>query len=1088
MNEHLSEKSSLGFTGKLTKLFLENKEISLLSLIILTVWGSLSFLFMPKQYNPEIVAPAFTIITEMPNASAQEIHDIITKPMEDALSEIVGVNTLSSLSKPGGVSLVTVQFFVGYNQEEAKITLQQKLNDRKHLKPSSAKEPLIQSIDPDNVPILDIAVFSPELSLSSLRQTAWDIADKLKHVEGVSDIEIVGGEVSHLRIVLDADKLSAYDITAQDIMRSINNKNGFSTFDALNGAYRDSVISLKSTVLDVNNLAGTIIKKEGDAIVRLSDVASLSHEPDQIRQYTRTREKNTPSKDVVHIAIAKHKGANSTLVAKNVEKKLATLEQGVIPEMVSVEILNNEGKTANDEISKLTIDLVKSILIVGVLLFIFLGLKNSLIAAISIPLVLLAVFGIGLLADQSVNRITLFALILSLGLLVDDAIVVVENIARYFRLHPEENNTMNLIIRAVDEVGGALSLSTLTMALAFLPMAFVTGMMGPYMGPIPFFVPVALFASLLISVTLNPFLAHVFLSKKSASLKHDYSYENGTFYKLIQKVEAIYAKTLNSLLQKRKKRNMFLASIAILLLVSFVLPLTPSLPFRMLPKANKDQFSIYVDLPEKTNLEQTKKATLALEEVLLQDKEIIKVESFVGIAPVVDFNGLFKGSSGRMESHQATLKIHLTPHEERTETSESIAKRTRLMAHEFRKTYPDVQVQIMEDPPGPPVLATFFLKIKGDETQTRENIARDILQKVKEIEGVVDIQSSLPEEGLDFVYEIDQEKSFQLGVRPQEAIEALHTALSGTSIGLYHETLRENQVKHEQEHILIRYHEKDRDSKEDLEKIRVRNTRGESVPLTALIKKSENPISLTLLSDERETVTYIGAEMEDRSVIYAVLDFFSILKNYQLPDGKGEISESSLFGFTYSDTQGKGEYKIEIDGEWKLTLEVFRDLGIAMGLALFLIYFVLAAKIKSLFIPLLVMVSIPLSFIGVLPGFALLWTLKGTYFNATSMIGVIALSGLAVKNAVIYMEYLEPLRQQRKPLIEALVETGRIRLLPILLTSLAAILGSLTIVSDPVWEGLAWALIFGLTASTFLTLLVFPVLYFLFQKNKWDES
>lgn len=1074
----------LGFAGRLTKVFLKNTELSILSILILTAWGVLSFSLMPKQYNPEIVAPAFILTTDFPSANVDEIYELITRKVEDTVSELPGIDEISSQSFPGGRSVVIVKFLVGSNREDAKIALSQKLHDNMKLKPEGASDPIVQSIDPDDVPILDIGFSSKTLSETSLRKLAIDVSNTLKLSPGVSKVEVKGGYKNNLQIDVNEAKLATYNITLNELLGVLSGVNDIYTFDTLKTSEQNSIVNIVGTIENKDALKNIILQKRGDTIIRISDIAEVSYGPGEITNYVNYTETGKDTVPLVHLALSKLRGTNSTVVSEQALAVLDRLKGNLIPGDAHIDILNNEGETAQREISKLTFDLIKSIAIVGILLFIFLGTKNALIATISIPLVLLAVFGIGLLAGQTVNRITLFALILSLGLLVDDAIVVVENIARYFRLYPNEKKRI-LIIRAVDEVGSALALSTFIMAIAFVPMAFVTGMMGPYMGPIPFFVPTALLASLLFAVTINPFLAFLFINKKREQDKDEYTYESGFFFRIIKKIEVRYASFLRYLLTERKPRKVFLSGILLSLIISMVLPLTPLVPFRLLPKANKDQFSLYLDLPNNTHIEKTSLTAKVVEKILFQESEVMSVESFIGEAPITDFNGLFKGSSSRIGSNQVTYKIHLTPHGERNITSEEIASHIRHLLIQFTQENPDTSISLVEDPPGPPVLATFFLKIKGGSDEMRENIVRDMMKNVHTIDGIVDIDTSLPEQNANLSYRINREKAMLLGITPIAITTALHTALSGTSIGLYHDSSRLNSKKTEQEYINVRFDKQSRTSEQDLSFIQLLSNNGQTVPLTELLEKNDDTVDTMILSDNREKTAFISGEMESRSIIYAIIDLLPKIFRYTLPDESGRIISSSLLSTTYEDTKTQERYTLEIGGEWKLTLEVFRDLGIAMGFALFLIYFILSAKTESLFVPMLVMTSIPLSLIGILPGFALLHTFKGTYFNATSMIGVIALSGLSVKNVVIYLEYLEPLKKTGESIEDALIETGRIRLLPIVLTSLAAILGSLTIVSDPVWEGLGWSIIFGLTASTLLTLIVFPLVYYTFERKKW---
>lgn len=1077
-----SKSQSIGFAGKAAQIFLTNQKISLLTIGILIIWGSLSFVFMPKQYNPEIVAPAFSITTEFSDASVEEVRSLLTRRIEDAVLGIPKVDAISSQSLVGGRSIVIVKFLVGYSEESATIALNQKIQDIQPTLPLGVSTPLVQSIRPDDVPIIDIALASPTLSESSLRKLAIDVSDYLKLVPGISTADVKGGRINHLQIKLHASALIARGITIADIVNAINQSSGAFSVNEIQSNTKNPLITITGNIRDANELSHIVLRETNGLTLRLGDIADISLEPDTIREYIRLSEKNKPTVETVHIALSKLKGENATTVSSQVLQKLDTLREDLIPDTVSISVLRDEGETAHEEISKLSFDLIKSIVIVGILLALFLGLRNAFVASVSIPLVLLAVFGAGLLAGQTINRITLFALILSLGLLVDDAIVVVENIVRSLRLSPHENR-IKLIVRAVDEVGGALALSTLTMALAFLPMAFVSGMMGPYMGPIPFFVPAALFASLIISVTLNPFLALLSMPRHNSPSTERQNF----FVRTFEHIERVYERTLSALLIHSRKRVVALAATGIALIIALILPFTPLVPFRMLPKADKDHFSVYLDLPEGTALETTDRTARALETTLLQNPDILSVESFVGAAPVVDFNGLFKGSSGRNLESQATLTAHLTTASARVTTSESIAFRIRESLANFHEAFPNALTRIIEDPPGPPVLSTFLLKVKGENSEMRERIARDLALASAAVKGVVDIDTSIPEKSLNPTYRINTDKASLLGVSLRDIEMSLHAALSGSKIGLFHDSIDNSTSKKEPEYIVIRFTQEDRTQENDLSHIKVAGKTGGLVSLTTLLEPIDQSVEREILSDNREATTYVSAEMGDRSIVYAVLDMFPYLLDYHLPDNVGERVSWSPLGTTYRDRITGELYRVEIGGEWKLTLEVFRDLGIVMGVVMFLIFFVLAARTKSLLIPGLIMISIPLGLIGILPGFALLQAIKGTYFNATSMIGVIALSGLSVKNAIIYLEYLEPLKHSGRPIREALVEAGRIRLLPIVLTSLAAILGSLTIVSDPVWEGLAWSIIFGLSASTFLTLIIFPLLYFVFERKHWEE-
>ncbi len=1073
--------TNLGIAGKLTQFFLHNTVFSVLVIIVIVVWGVISFVVMPKQYNPEIVAPAFVIITDYSNATSREVYEQITRPMEDKISELQNIDGIMSQSIPGGRSVVTVKFEIGSDQEDAKVLLNQKMQDNMALKPIGAQDPLIRSIDPDDVPIVDIGISSQTYSESSLRKMAFDIADELKKVEGVSKFDVIGGRTKQLSVKPRSAQLAAYNISLQEVISVIASANGVYTSDMISNDARNFIVNISQSISSPEDAGQLIVREENGAFVRLSDIADISYDEGEITHYVDITDKNGNEKPVVHIAFAKLKGANATTVSKGIEERLETLHDSVIPSDVFVTVLRDEGEVAQSEIGKLTYDLIKSIIIVAVLLMIFLGVRNSMIAAVSIPLVLLVVFGVGLLFGHTVNRITLFALILSLGLLVDDAIVVIENIARYFRMYPQENKK-KVIVFAVNEVGSALSLSTVTMALAFVPMAFVTGMMGPYMGPIPFFVPAALLASLILSVTINPFLALIFTKQKTQQSQN-------VFLRWFGIIEEKYARGVDYLLAERKRYRMTIIIVMIIFVFSVILPFTQLVPFRMLPKADRDQFYVYIDLPSDATSEKMRSVARTVTKSLTQDQYVTNVESFVGVAPVEDFNGLFRGSGQRVYENQATIKINLISHELRNHKSEDIAQEFRLRSRDINVQYPDLTIRIVEDPPGPPVLATFLIKITGKDDAIREQIAEDILLRVQNISGVDDIDVSSPDYALHQTYKINTEKAQQLGVAPTLIAQTLHTALSGSIAGIYHhqDDIRSSRYA-EQEYIIVQLPHDDRDTANVLSTLSITTSYGVQVGIAEFLEKTNTSFDMPIITDERNIVTYISGEMVDRSVVYAAIDLLSQLRTYNIPNGESHLVHWSLFGAEYEDLASGQKYEILIDGEWKLTLEIFRDLGIAMGIAIFMIYFVLAGKIKSFFVPLLIMVSIPLGFIGVFFGFAVLFAIKGTYFNATSMIGIIALAGLSVKNAVIFLEYLEPLHSAGYDLRRALVETGRIRLLPIVLTSLTAILGSLTIISDPVWEGLAWALIFGLTVSTILTLVIFPLMYYAFMKDRWNDK
>ncbi|MFC1644430.1 efflux RND transporter permease subunit [Patescibacteria group bacterium] len=1069
----------LGIAGKLAKIFITNKELSVITIIALFAWGIFSFAIMPKQYNPEIVAPAFNIVTEFPGASSSEVYELITRPMEDKVRELPRVDKIMSQSKSGGVSVVTVQYYIGENLENAKTEISRKIDGNIDLKPLGANDPIIKSIDPNDVPIVTLGITSKNLSKESLRALAMDVKDELKLIDGVSRVDVKGGSKKELRVSLDEERMSFYGIAVNDVIENIGANNVSFKSGTIDGNELNSEISVDGGIVGEKDLGKIVVGNANGVVVYLEDVSIIGYVSEDLDRIVRFSDREDSS-DAVYVAISKIKGTNATKVSNSIELKTEELrDSGVIPGDVVVLALRNDGKVAGEEVKKLTINLFVSVAIVSLVLFLFLGWRSALVVAIAIPLTLAAVFGIGSLAGQTVNRITLFALILSLGLLVDSATVVVENI---FRMIDKDNegDKDTIAVRAVDEVGNGLIMSTLTTVLAFYPMAFVTGMMGPYMGPIPFFVPAALIASTVIAFTINPFLASFLAKRKSAE-----SGKKNLFIKTSDKLRNLYGRALKKILGSEKLRRKILVVTLVLFAVSIILPAVGIVKFRMLPKADKEQFYVYLDLPEYTSVEETNRIVSDVEGMIFEEEEVVSIQSFIGESQVIDFNGLFKGSDSRTGENQATLRVNITHPDEREIKSERLVIELRKKLVRDIEKYPNLRIKLIEDPPGPPVLSTFLIKVQGNNDEKVKDIALDIENMALSIDEVVDVDNSLNEKGLNYSYEINKEKANLSGISSYEIIQTLQVVFDEVPVGLYHENENDEVRKSEREFIVVKFEDEDRNEKSDFDKIFVTNRGGEKIPLSELLVKKDFQDSFSIYSNQRRKTVYVSAEMGDRSVTYGAIDGLKELVRYRLPDGKGELVSWSLFGVAYRDVETGEVFEISIDGEWKLTLEVFRDLGTAMAVAIFLIYFVLVAQFKSATVPLLVMGTIPLAMIGVLPGFAILGFVKGIYFNATSMIGVIALSGIVVNNAIILLEYLGDLRKEGMDIKSALLEAGETRFMPILLTSATTILGSLTIISDPVWAGLAWAIALGLSLSSFLTLIIFPILYFIFEEKKW---
>lgn len=1082
----------LGFAGKMAKVFVVNSKLSILIIISMFVWGVFSFFITPKQYNPEIVAPAFQVITEFPGASSYEVQELVTKPLEDKLADIDGVDELMSQSIDGGVSVIVVKFYVGEDMDSSKVKIIQKVYGNLDLKPIGVGEPIIKDIDPDNVPVLTIALSSNELNSVELRNMAIDVKNEVKKIDNAANVNVVGGRKRQFNIILNPYELNAKNISEFEIVETLKRNNLKLPSGDIEASSRKVAVEVDGIIKSRDDLAKIALRIDGSHVIYLEDVAVVIDGEEEITNYVKFKEKNR-NENTVFLSVAKKKGSNVSQVTGDAINLVNELkDRKKIPDSVQINVVRDEGKTANEEIFGLVINLIQAIVIVSLVLFIFLGARAAFIVAIAIPLVLASVFGAGYLAGQTINRITLFALILSLGLLVDNATVIVENIVRHIKKGDIDKKYP--VIRAVDEVGVGLLMSTVTTLFAFFPMAFVTGMMGPYMGPIPFFVPAALIFSLFIAFTINPFLSYQLLkdSKINPELAPkssvDVKIKKESIFKKInnwseKKGESfvqLYGNFLHKMFSSKKLRKNILTTVSFLFLFSILLPVFGVVKFRMLPKADREQFYVYLDYPEGIIVEENNRITSKVEDFLLNEKEVLSIQSFIGVAPVIDFNGLFKGADGRMTSNVSTIKVNLTHHSVRDIKSESLVQDIRPRLYKLLETEPGTKIKLVEDPPGPPVLSTMLIKVKGENYEKLKEISGDIERMFYETDEVVDIDTTRTENQAKIVLKIDYEKAQRSGINAEIAAYSLRAALQGMNVSVLHD-----DETREQEFIFMRYNEQYRDRIEDLNAVYLSNSKGEKVPLSEIVVEEKKSIEDIIYRNNRMKTVYVTGEMGARSVTYAVLDMYLKLFKYKLTNGGGKLENISFSGVDYVDQVTGDRYKIEWGGEWKITVEVFRDLGLAMMVAIFLIYGVLVAQFHSFKTPMLIMITIPLALIGVLPGFALLGYIFGIYFNATSMIGVIALAGIVVNNAIILVEYLNSFKGKDVKVVDALVDTGVTRMRPIVLTSLTTILGSLTIIGDPVWAGLAWSIIFGITVSTILTLVIFPLFYYIFEGKDW---
>jgi multidrug efflux pump subunit AcrB len=1049
----------LNISGKITQYFI-NSQLTVLLMAATTILGLFALWFTPREENPQIVVPAANVMVMMPGASAREVEELVSKKLEAKLWEIPGVEDVYSVSM-NSMSVVTVKFFVGQDKERSLVKLYDKLMSNMDVAPPGASQPLIKPIDVDDVPIVAVTLSaSPGSNYddAQLRLVADHVLDELRKVPGVGNTAIIGGRSRQVRVVLDPLRIAGYGLSPLQIAGAIGMSNanlmsgdleqGSKKLTLETGGFFAKASDVKNAVVGVSNnkpvyLGDVSEVTDGfEETVKLTRIAFGSHSHEGLDAGGATSGEHP----AVTVALAKRQKLNAVQISGKILAKLDELKKTQIPPGISVTVTRDDGKTANDAVNELVFHLVVSIIVVIVLLFFTLGWREAAIVALAIPLTLFLTLAVGMVLGQTINRITLFALILSLGLLVDDAIVVVENIHRHYKL--QQHSRLQGAIMAVNEIGMPTILATLAVVLAFIPMAFVTGMMGPYMMPIPFNVPVAMIVSLVVAFIVTPWASYRLIKADSHDEKVQPLEETRTYL--------LYKKVLAPLLVNSKKRKVFLSIIMAVFVITMTFPLFQLVKFRMLPKANKNTFLVSIDMPAGTVIENTDRAARAVGDYIRRIPEVKDYETFVGTGSVMDFNGLLRGNAFREASHFADIRVNLVDKEERRTTSEKLVLAIRPDITRLGQEY-GANIKLVEDPPGPPVRATVMAEISGPDYTRQREIAGSVRALFAKTDQVVDIDDSVKEKQDKYQLIVDKEKAALMGISTEQIVQTLRLSVAGLAVSTLHSPSAKDPVA-----IMLRLSKSDRTGLSDMDKVYLTSPQGSQVPLSSLVKIVPSEMDKAVYHKNLEPVTYVYGEMGNRSQVYAVLDMMRYLWKHPVPEG----------------------YRIKWDGEMKLTLDVFRDLGAAMGVALIAIYLLLVGRFRSFTIPVVIMASIPLSMIGIMPGFAM----TGVYFSATSMIGVIALAGIVVRNSIVLLEFILDKKQEGLPLEQALIEAGAIRLRPIVLTAAAAILGSAVIVRDPVWSGLALALIFGMLASTALTLVVIPVFYYMVEKKNWEAA
>jgi len=1112
--------------------------LSLILILISLVVGAMALFITPREEEPQIVVPLADVFVNFPGHSAREVEQLVSVPLEKLLFQIDGVEHVYSMSKTGK-AIVTVRFYVGEDRERSLIKLYNKVYQNIDLAPAGVTGWVIKPVEIDDVPIVTLVLTSKTNSDHQVRRVAEELVNRLAVIPDISRMSIIGGRPRRINVYLLPERLAAYAVDPLQVERALKAANVTLEAGDFDKTNRNLLVDAGRAFVDPQELNNLVVSVHHDRPVFLKDVAVVRDGPAEPSEYTRfgwgpargtvhrhdapgailggadpeastlEPDKSYPS---VTIAVAKKKGTNAVWVARAVIKEAEKLKRQVVPDDIEVIITRNAGLTADEKVNELVEALVVAVIIVIALLAIALGFREAMIVSVAVPIVFGLTLAINMLAGYTINRVTLFALILSLGLLVDDPIVDVENIHRHFQLR--RRSSRRIVLEAVNEVRPPLIAATLAVIVSFLPMMFITGMMGPYMRPMALNVPVTMLMSMIVSFTITPWLAYHVLRRsypredefglvgrlkplEDPILKSAETIKDSGLYKLFRPI-------MEPLLRSRRNAWTFISVIGVLMVFSVVLAAVRGVPLKMLPFDNKNELALVLDFEEGTTLEQTDGAVRRFEDFLRRVPEVTAFESYVGTASAMDFNGMVRHYYLRRGPNVADIRVNFVHKRGRQQRSHAIALRLRPELEKLADQC-GCALKIVETPPGPPVIQTLVAEVMGRPGYSYEQLmetASIVRRRMEREPGVRDIDDTIEARQEKYVFVTDKEKALLNGISTDEVARTIELALAGRVGGTV-------QLAGERQglEIVLRLPRALRSSVQDLSQIHLRSgLTGRAVALAELGRWIKRARDQTIYHKDLRPVVYVFADAVGRTPAEVILDIQAD-RMKGLPAaaaGRGTVSDGAakpLSQRTFFHNGGNVKWSLpegfEVrwsgEGEWQITLDVFRDMGLAYVAALIGIYILLVNQTGSFGLPLVVMLAIPLTIIGIMPGF---WFLNQVasqmvagysdpvFFTATAMIGMIALAGIVTRDAIILVDFIHLSLASGRSLFDAIMDSRVVRLRPILLTSVSAMLAAAPITLDPVFSGLAWSLIFGLFASTVFTLFVIPVAYWLIYANK----
>lgn len=1065
----------MGPSGRLAANFLQSQITPLIALVLFLL-GVFAVMVTPREEEPQINVTMANVFIPFPGASAQDVENLVSTPAERVLSGISGIDHVYSLSRPE-MAILTVQYKVGEDRTQALVRLYDAIQShRDWVSPNlGVGEPIVKPVGIDDVPIVSVTLWTadPARGAYELQKIARAAEVELKRIKGTRDVETIGGPGHVVRVIMQPEQMSAFHVSAQDIRDALKVSNASQPSGTLTANNREILVQTGTFLSSEADIKRLVVGVSDGKPVYMADVAQIVNGPDTPDNYVwlgtgpaaaQQGVRQRGEFPAVTLAISKKPGENAVDIANAIIGKIDQLKGTVIPEGVEATVTRDYGVTANDKAQKLIGKLVFATAFVILLVLVSLGWREAIIVGLAVLLTLAATLFASWAWGFTLNRVSLFALIFSIGILVDDAIVVVENIHRRRLL--EDKPLWQIIPGAVDEVGGPTILATLTVIAALLPMAFVSGLMGPYMSPIPINASIGMLISLAIAFVITPWLALKLLAKSHAN-HGDAAIENTRWYRWSLRgigpfVHASYAK---------RNRRMLWAVIGLLIAGAMLLAVGKIVILKMLPFDNKSEFQIVVDMPVGTPLEQTARVLHEIGAYLATVPEVTDYEAYAGTASPINFNGLVRQYYLRRGSEVGDIQVNLVDKHHRDRKSHEIAVSVRPAIERIAARL-GANVKVVEVPPGPPVLAPIVAEIYGPDYAGQMNVAKFVRKQFAATRDIISIDDSVDADAEKLTLHVLQSKAAQAGVAQEDIVAVMKMGLAGLDVTPIHGGHSRYEIP-----VKITLPSSRQNNLDELLKLQVRARDGSLIPLSELVEVQPAPREKAIIHKDLLPVVFVYGDVNQRidSPLYGLFDIRGRTRHAALAEG-GTLGEN----FIHAPQDRYAGYSIKWDGEWTVTYETFRDMGIAYGVGLILIYLLVVAQFKSYVMPLIIMAPIPLTIIGVMPGHALL----GSQFTATSMIGMIALAGIIVRNSILLVDFINANVAAGMPLQQAVVLSSATRAKPILLTGLAAMLGALFILDDPIFNGLAISLIFGILVSTLLTLIVIPVLYYAAMSRK----